>query len=132
MLCITKDLSRNGYDTARCTFQLIDLMRTMDKKKRKKKCIQKPIKQNYFSDLQVLDSLGPKEAGKLEKTQAALQCGASFLLTASVARQSRCAILRRLALLTSESSRQVSTDLGNFLQFPAPVLPVKPSILQCS
>lgn len=36
MLCITKDLSRNGYDTACCTFQLIDLMRTMDKKQKKK------------------------------------------------------------------------------------------------
>lgn len=32
MLCIIKDLSRNGYDTARCTLQLIELMRTMDKK----------------------------------------------------------------------------------------------------
>lgn len=84
MLCITKDLSRNGYDTACCTFQLIDLMRTMDKKTKEKKCIRKPTKQNYFSDLQVLDSLGLKEAGKLEKIQAALQRGASSLLTASV------------------------------------------------
>lgn len=37
MLCTTKDLSRNGYDTARCTFQLIELMRTMDKHKKEKK-----------------------------------------------------------------------------------------------
>lgn len=73
MLCITKDLSRNGYDTVSCTFQLIDLMRIWTKKK---KSIKKPTKQNYFSDLQLLDILGLKEAEKLEKMQAALQCGA--------------------------------------------------------
>lgn len=37
MLCTTKDLSRNGYDTARCTFQLIELMRTMDTHKKEEK-----------------------------------------------------------------------------------------------
>lgn len=31
------------------------------KKKREKETIQKPTKQNYFSDLQVLDSLGQKQ-----------------------------------------------------------------------
>lgn len=102
------------------------------KKKQTKKRIQKPIKQNYFSDLQVLDSLGLKEAGKLDKNTGSLAVWSLFLsyclsrVSVSVCHppQARSA--------TAESSGQVTTDLGIFLQFPAPVLPVKPSIRQCS
>lgn len=47
--------------TACCTFQIIELMRTMDThKKEEKKCIEKPTKQNCFSDPQVLDTMGWK------------------------------------------------------------------------
>lgn len=49
MLCTTKDLSRNGYDTACCTFPLIELMRTMDThKKEKKNAFEKPTKQKLL------------------------------------------------------------------------------------
>lgn len=87
MLCTTKDLCRNGYDTACCTFQLIELMRTMDThKKVEKKCIEKPTKQNYFSDLQVLDTWDGNKQENWKKYRQA----ASFLCTALVTCQPRC------------------------------------------
>lgn len=60
-LCITKDLSRNGYDTVSCTFQLIDLMRIWTKKKSIKKAYQTKL-------LQWLTSFGHPGTERSRKT----------------------------------------------------------------
>lgn len=127
MLCTTKDLCRNGYDTACCTFQLIELMRTMDTHKKVEKNALKSLPNKTTSVTYKFWTPGMEISRKTGKNTGRQPL--SFVLLWSPA--SRGAI-HRLALPAPESSRQVSTDLGNFLQFPAPVLPVKPSILQCS
>lgn len=132
MLCTTKDLSRNGYDTACCTFQLIELMRTMDTHKKEKTMHWKAYQTKLLQWPTSFGHPGMEISRKTGKNTGRQPCSVeppSFILLWSPAGRGA---IHWLALPAPESSRQVSTDLGNFLQFPAPVLPVKPSILQCS
>lgn len=92
MLCTTKDLSRNGYDTACCTFQLIEMMRTMDTHKKVEKNALKSLPNKTTSVTYKFWTLwdGNKQENWKKYRQAALQCGASFLCTALVTCQPRC------------------------------------------
>lgn len=132
MLCTTKDLSRNGYDTACCIFQLIELMRTMDTHKKRGKNALKSLPNKTTS---VTYKFWTPWDGNKQENWKKIQAGSLAvwsLFPLYCFGHLPVVVPSTGSLCQHQSSRQASTDLGNFLQFPAPVLPVKPSILQCS
>lgn len=132
MLCTTKDLSRNGYDSL---LHISNHWADEDyghTQKRGKKMHWKAYQTKLLQWPTSFGHHGMEISRKNGKNKGRQPCSVeplSFVLLWSPACRGA---IHQLTLPVPESSRQVSTDLGNFVQFPAPVLPVKPSILQCS